>query len=102
MAQSRTSFTLGATIKDYVLGDLSTCGSITVEKQTDPADSTQTFDFSLSPDPNSEGTQSLADNQSFTWDKLVSNTYILSESIPSDGIWTTFNVPLQAKHQTLP
>jgi hypothetical protein len=85
MAQSRTSFELGATIKDYVLGDISTCGSITVIKQTDPEDSPQTFDFTLSPDPNSEGTQSLADNGTFTWSDLKENTYVLSETnIPSD------------------
>lgn len=98
MAQSRTSFTLGATIKDYVLGDLSTCGSITVEKQTEPEGSPQTFDFTLLPDPNSEGTQSLADDGIFIWDKLVPNTYVLSEDIPSG--WNLDDIQCTSSSQT--
>ncbi len=80
MSETRSSQSLTATIKDYALGKLSTCGSITAVKTTVPSGSTQAFNFSLNPDPYSAGTQSLSDTQQYTWDSLKKGTYTLSEA----------------------
>jgi hypothetical protein len=83
MIETRSSFEFNANLFDYVFLNFDTCGSITVEKQTDPAADPTTFDFNLSPDPNAEGTQSLADGDSFTWSGLDDGSYTLDEVIPA-------------------
>jgi len=83
MIETRSSFEFNANLFDYTFLNFDTCGSITVEKQTDPDADPTTFDFNLSPDPNAEGTQSLADGESFIWGGLDDGSYTLDEVIPA-------------------
>jgi len=83
MIETRSSFEFNANLFDYTFLNFDTCGSITVEKQTDPDGDATTFDFGLTPDPNAEGTQSLADGESFTWGGLDDGSYTLDEVIPA-------------------
>jgi hypothetical protein len=45
MIETRTSPSLTSNLFDYMLGDVNTCGSITIVKDTDPEDGTVGFDF---------------------------------------------------------
>ena len=54
--------------------------AVSVTKTTDPAGSAQTFSFSLAPDPNSVGAQTIADGQTAVWNNLTAGTYTLSET----------------------
>jgi uncharacterized cupredoxin-like copper-binding protein len=91
MLETRSSFEFNANLFDIAFLNFDTCGSIKVIKQTDPDGSTADFDFDLSPDPNSEGTQTLSDGEDFTWDDLNAGTFTLSESNLPAG-WTLTDI----------
>jgi hypothetical protein len=82
LIETRSSTSLTATIKDFVTLDLSTCGTLTVEKETVGADGT--FDFAVAPDPDG-GPFSLSGGESNEFGGVQPNTYTITESnLPSD------------------
>ena len=85
-AVSRSSGNSGtAQMKDKVGPEeftISNCGSITVEKVVDPTENETEFDFTIDPDPNSDGTQSLGHGDSYTFEELFAGDYTLNEALP--------------------
>src|SRR5829696_8446911 len=45
LAETRSSSSLSAQLKDFALGEINTCGEITVTKETDPAGANQSFSY---------------------------------------------------------
>ena len=61
-------------------------GSVTVTKTTSPSGAAQQFSFTLAPDPNTVGSQTIGDTQSASWPNLPAGTYTLSEAAAAG--WT--------------
>jgi len=84
LTNTRTSQSEDAQLKDFALGSIDTCGSITVHKTATPSDGTQ-FDYSttgsLSP-----STFKLSDGGTQTFDKLGAGQYSVTEAALS-GSW---------------
>ena len=96
LIESRSSAELTASLKDYTLGDLNTCGSLVVAKKTVPAlapDTSVKFDFNASEGTGTGGTSisggpfQLADTESLEISGLLPGWYNAAEVAPLPTGW---------------
>jgi len=100
--KSRASDSFTSQLKDYIAPvpvELSNCGQLTVKKIVDPAESTQEFDFTIDPDSNSDGTQSLGHNDEYTFQDLLAGDYTLDETLP-DATWEITSIECDDADET--
>jgi hypothetical protein len=88
MAETREGTGLPHRPFDYVIGDISTCASVTVNTTTDPSADTQQFNFAVAGGPDSiNDTFQLADATTphITMD-MKPGSYTVTETVPS--VWS--------------
>jgi hypothetical protein len=85
MAETRGSETLTGQPFDYVTGELSTCGSLTVDTTTDPSGDAQLFDFAIAggSDAISDPFQLADSTTPHTIMDLKPGTYTITETVPA-------------------
>ena len=75
--ETRSSTSLTATLKDFVALELSTCGTLTVEKET--AGGNANFDFAIDPSAGSPASFSLAGGENRFFATVEPDTYTIAE-----------------------
>jgi hypothetical protein len=83
---TRSSQEVGADLEDFpfTLGAFPSCGSITVQKQTNPAGSSQAFNFVTSGGPDGIGDAfALSDGDSHETPDVRPGTYKITENVPA-------------------
>ncbi len=89
MSETRSSQSINATLFDYVLAEVFTCGSISVEKVTNPNAAPQLFEFTTAgtpsaPNPPVSDTFQLKDNApTHATLNLHPGLYSITETVPS-------------------
>ncbi len=85
LMETRGGAALSATQFDYAIGDLETCGSITVDAVANPASDPQAFDFTVAGGPNStnDAFQLAGATPPHTTFDLSPGNYTVTETLPA-------------------